>query len=881
MLEKQFNPATAEAEIFKKWEQNNLFAAQPNSQKPAFSIIIPPPNVTGVLHMGHALDNSIQDVLCRYKRMKGFDVLWQPGTDHAGIATQVVVEKLLAKEGKSRHDFGREKFIERVWEWKEKSGGQIINQLKALGASCDWGRTRFTMDEGLSAAVRKIFVKMFKDGLIYKDKRLVNWDSKLQTAVSDLEVIQKETTGTMWYMNYPVENEPGRYITVATTRPETFFGDTAVAVSAEDERYKDIIGKNVLLPIVNRPIPVVADEHADPEKGTGAVKITPAHDFNDFEVGRRHKLEMINILDTHAKLNENVPEEFQGLDTLTARTKVLERIKELGLYVKEEPNPMTIPYGERTGVIIEPYLTDQWFVDTKEIGRRALEAVENGEVKMYPENMKNTYYEWMRNLQPWCISRQLWWGHQVPVWYGPDGHMFCEETEEQAKAEALKYYGEEKTLTRDTDVLDTWFSSGLWAFSTLGWPNESDIYLKRYYPTSVLVTGFDIIFFWVARMMMMSLYAMEEIPFKEICFHGLVRDEKGQKMSKSKNNGIDPLEMIAKYGADALRMSLLVQAGTGRDVLIGDARVEAYRNFATKIWNSAKFCEMNNCAIAPDFSPQDVKLPLNAWIITKLSKAEQEISTALDSYSFNDATQAVYHFTWGMFCDWYLEMAKPIFYGDNEDDKQETRSTMAFVFEKVLALLHPFMPFITEELWDKTGTRSQMLMASEWPNIKPFEKEVETQQVDWAINMVSAIRSVRAEMNISAGAKIKICVQEANSDQQELIRKFTPMISFLARLEQIEFVSEPVKGAASTVYDGLVIMIPLEGLIDIEKEKARLSKDMENLKGFIERSTIQLSNEAFVSKAPAKVINDKRASLAEAQDSIQKLQEAYNRIAHL
>lgn len=881
MLEKQFNPATAEAEIFKKWEQNNLFAAQPNSQKPAFSIIIPPPNVTGVLHMGHALDNSIQDVLCRYKRMKGFDVLWQPGTDHAGIATQVVVEKLLAKEGKSRHDFGREKFIERVWEWKEKSGGQIINQLKALGASCDWGRTRFTMDEGLSAAVRKIFVKMFKEGLIYKDKRLVNWDSKLQTAVSDLEVIQKETTGTMWYMNYPVENEPGRYITVATTRPETFFGDTAVAVSAEDERYKDIIGKNVLLPIVNRPIPVVADEHADPEKGTGAVKITPAHDFNDFEVGRRHKLEMINILDIHAKLNENVPEEFQGLDTLTARTKVLERIKELGLYVKEEPNPMTIPYGERTGVIIEPYLTDQWFVDTKEIGRRALEAVENGEVKMYPENMKNTYYEWMRNLQPWCISRQLWWGHQVPVWYGPDGHMFCEETEEQAKAEALKYYGEEKTLTRDTDVLDTWFSSGLWAFSTLGWPNESDIYLKRYYPTSVLVTGFDIIFFWVARMMMMSLYAMEEIPFKEICFHGLVRDEKGQKMSKSKNNGIDPLEMIAKYGADALRMSLLVQAGTGRDVLIGDARVEAYRNFATKIWNSAKFCEMNNCAIAPDFNPQDVKLPLNAWIITKLSKAEQEISTALDSYSFNDATQAVYHFTWGMFCDWYLEMAKPIFYGDNEDDKQETRSTMAFVFEKVLALLHPFMPFITEELWDKTGTRSQMLMASEWPNIKPFEKEVETQQVDWAINMVSAIRSVRAEMNISAGAKIKICVQEANSDQQELIRKFTPMISFLARLEQIEFVSEPVKGAASTVYDGLVIMIPLEGLIDIEKEKARLSKDMENLKGFIERSTIQLSNEAFVSKAPAKVINDKRASLAEAQDSIQKLQEAYNRIAHL
>ena len=881
MLDKQFNPATAETEIFKKWEQNNLFAAQPQSGKPAFSIIIPPPNVTGVLHMGHALDNSIQDVLCRYKRMKGFDVLWQPGMDHAGIATQVVVEKLLAKEGKSRHDFGREKFIEKVWEWKEKSGGQIINQLKALGASCDWDRTRFTMDEGLSAAVRKIFVKMFKDGLIYKDKRLVNWDSKLQTAVSDLEVIQKETVGTMWYMNYPVENEPGRFITVATTRPETFFGDTAVAVSAEDERYKDIIGKNVILPIVNRPIPVVADEHADPEKGTGAVKITPAHDFNDFEVGRRHNLPMINILDVNARLNENVPAEFQGMDTMTARAKVLERIKELGLYVKEEPNPMTIPYGDRTGVVIEPYLTDQWFVDTKEIGRRALEAVEDGSVKMYPENMKNTYYEWMRNLQPWCISRQLWWGHQVPVWYGPDGHMFCEETELEAKIEATKHYGEETVLRRDSDVLDTWFSSGLWAFSTMGWPNESDEYLKRYYPTSVLVTGFDIIFFWVARMMMMSLYAMKEIPFKEICFHGLVRDEKGQKMSKSKNNGIDPLEMIAKYGADALRMSLLVQAGTGRDVLIGDSRVEAYRNFATKIWNSAKFCEMNDCKVAEDYNPAGVKLPMNAWIITKLSEAEKEISNAIETYSFNDATQTAYHFVWGVFCDWYLEMAKPIFYGDSETAKKETRSTMAFVFDKILGLLHPFMPFITEELWDKTAERKEMLMASAWPNVAEYENAEETRKVDWAINMVSAIRSVRSEMNISAGAKIKIRIQEASDEQKGLIGEFTQMISFLARVEEIDFVSEPLKGAVSTVYDGMIIMIPLEGLIDVDKEKMRLTKEMDALSGFIERTLGQLANEAFVSKAPEKVINDKRNSLAEAQDAMKKLQEAFDRIAGL
>lgn len=881
MLEKSFNPATAEPEIYKKWEQNNLFASDVKSNKPAFSIIIPPPNVTGVLHMGHALDDSIQDTLCRYKRMKGFDVLWQPGMDHAGIATQVVVEKLLAKEGKSRHDLGRAKFIERVWEWKEKSGGQILNQLKALGASCDWSRTRFTMDEGLSAAVRKIFVKMFKEGLIYRNKRLVNWDSKLQTAVSDLEVIQKETVGTMWYMNYPVENEPGRFITVATTRPETFFGDTAVAVSADDERYKDLIGKNVILPIVNRPIPVVADEHADPEKGTGAVKITPAHDFNDFEVGKRHNLPMINILDTHARLNENVPTEFQGMDTMTARAKVLERIKELGLYVKEEPNPMTIPYGERTGVVIEPYLTDQWFVDTREIGKRALEAVENGSVKMYPENMKNTYYEWMRNLQPWCISRQLWWGHQIPVWYGPDGEIFCEETELEAKIAATKHYGEEKPLRQDPDVLDTWFSSGLWAFSTLGWPNEDSSYLKRYYPTSVLVTGFDIIFFWVARMMMMSLYAMNEIPFKEICFHGLVRDAKGQKMSKSKNNGIDPLEMIAKYGADALRMSLLVQAGSGRDVLISDARVEAYRNFATKIWNSAKFCEMNDCKMDADYNPAGVKLPMNAWILTKLSLAEKQISNAIDTFSFNEAAQSAYHFTWGVFCDWYLEMAKPVFYGDNENAKRETRSTMAFVFEQMLALLHPFMPFITEELWDKTGSRDKMLMSCSWPNVAALENADATRNVDWATDMVSAIRSVRAEMNISAGAKIKIRIQDSSDQQKGLIGEFKDMISFLARVEDIAFVDAPIKGAVSTVYDGMIIMIPLEGLIDIDKEKERLKKEMTNLTGFIERTKGQLANEAFVSKAPEKIIADKRTALTEAENSMAKLTEAFNRLADL
>lgn len=880
MLEKTFNPTDVEPQIAQKWEQMDLFKSHPESNKPAFSIVIPPPNVTGVLHMGHALDDSIQDVLCRYKRMRGFDVLWQPGLDHAGIATQIVVEKLLAKDGISRHDLGREKFVDRVWQWKEESGGQIINQLKALGASCDWERERFTMDDGLSAAVRKIFVKMFKDGLIYKDKRLVNWDCHLQTAVSDLEVIQRETTGTMWYMNYPVENMPGRFITVATTRPETFFGDTAVAVSAEDERYVDLIGKNVVLPIVGRPIPIVTDEHADPEKGTGAVKITPAHDFNDFEVGKRHSLPMINILDSHAKLNENVPAEFQGLETKTARALVLEKIKELGLYVKEEPNPMTIPYGERTGVVIEPYLTDQWFVDTREIGKRALTAVEDGTVNVYPENMKNTYYEWMRNLQPWCISRQLWWGHQVPVWYGPDGHMFCEETEELARAAAAEHYGKEVELRRDTDVLDTWFSSGLWAFSTLGWPEKTP-HLDKYYPVSTLVTGFDIIFFWVARMMMMSLYAMDEAPFKDIVFHGLVRDEKGQKMSKSKNNGIDPLEMIAKYGADALRMSLLVQAGSGRDVLVGDSRVEAYRNFTTKIWNSAKFCEMNNCTVAANYNPGAVKLPMNAWIITKLSEASKSIATALDAYSFNEATQTAYHFVWGVFCDWYLEMSKPVFYGEDESAKGETRSTMAFVFEKILGLLQPFMPFITEELWDKTGNRDTMLMATNWPDVTAYENAAATAKIDWATGFISAIRSLRAEMNISASAKITLKIREANANGQAAIIDALSLISFLARVENIEFVTDSVQGAVSTVYDGMMIMIPLEGLIDIAKEKERLAKEIQNLTGFIERTKAQLANEAFVSKAPQKVITDKKNSMAEAEDSLSKLNDAFVKIADL
>ncbi len=880
MLDKNFNHQEKEKQIYQKWEQLELFKARPESNKPPFCIVIPPPNVTGVLHMGHALDDSLQDVLCRYKRMQGFDVLWQPGTDHAGIATQIVVEKMLAKEGLSRHDLGREKFVDRVWEWKHKSGGQIINQLKALGASCDWSRERFTMDEGLSDAVLKIFVRMYKDGLIYKDKRLVNWDSKLQTAISDLEVIQKETVGKMWYFKYLSENNPNEFITVGTTRPETLFGDTAVAVSDKDERYQHLIGKNVLIPIINKPIPVIADEHADPEKGTGAVKITPAHDFNDFEVGKRHQLEMINILDTYGRLNENVPSEFQGLDPLTARPLVLEKINELGLYVKEEDNPMTIPYGERTGVVIEPYLTDQWFVDTPKLAIAAIEAVETGKTRFVPKMWENGYFEWMRNMQPWCISRQLWWGHQVPVWYGPDGHIFCEESEAEAQNQANAFYGKEVDLTRDSDVLDTWFSSGLWAFSTLGWP-EQTLELKRYYPTSVLVTGFDIIPFWVARMLMMSLYEMKEIPFRDICIHGLVRDEKGQKMSKSKGNGIDPLEMIDKYGADALRMSLLVQAGSGRDVLVSDSRVESYRNFATKIWNAAKFTQLNNCVMTPSFDPKSVALSLNKWLVTKVAQTADAIAKSIDEYQFNDASNAVYHFAWGTFCDWYLELSKPVLNGSDTVMADETRQTTAWALDQILKMMHPFMPFITEEIWAQTAERSEMLMASAWPKYTDCIDTVAEKQIDFVIDMISAIRSVRVEMNVAPSIKAQLLIKDAAEQDAALIQNNQALILQLARLESIEFVKEAPKGCVQKIFGAMTLALPLAGLIDVQAEKERLMKEKEKLAGYLKGLNAKLSNEAFVSKAPANIIADQRQKQQETQTAIEKIDEAYARLADL
>lgn len=871
MLEKSFNPQTAEAEIYQKWIKKDLFACHPESDKKPFSIVIPPPNVTGNLHIGHALNYALQDTVCRFKRMMGYDVLWQPGTDHAGIATQMVVERMLAKEGISRHDLGREKFLEKVWEWKKQSGGQIVNQLKRLGCSCDWSRERFTMDEGLSAAVRKVFVKMYKDGLIYKDKRLVNWDPKLQTAISDLEVVQKETVGKMWYFKYPLEKDPTKFIMVGTTRPETLFGDTAVAVSDKDERYMDMIGQNVLIPIINKPIPVVADEHADPEKGTGAVKITPAHDFNDFEVGKRHNLPLVNLLTKEAKLNENVPEKYRGMSPLEARPLVLDEIKALGLYDHEEDNPMTIPYGDRSDVIIEPWLTDQWFVRTEKLAPAAIEAVKSGQTKFVPENWENMYFSWMENIQPWCISRQLWWGHQVPVWYGPDGQAFCEETEELAQADADKFYGKSVELTRDTDVLDTWFSSGLWAFSTLGWPNEADEHLKKYYPTSVLITGFDIIFFWVARMMMMSTYAMKEVPFKEIHLHGLVRDEKGQKMSKSKGNGIDPLAMVDKYGADALRFSLVVQEGSGRSVLMGESRVENYRNFTTKIWNAMRFCEMNECT-HDNFDLSKVSEPINKWMMTKLSLAAKEIAKWMETYAFNEASNTLYHFVWNTFCDKYLEAIKSIFYGTNESAKVETRAVMGAVMDETLKLIHPFMPFISEELWDKTATRNQMLMETSWPDWTKFEDSAVEKSQDWIFDLITAVRSVRTQVNVPASTKIQLKVKEANSEQKQNILANTGIIQTLARVENISFVDKAESGEVAQVMDNLTLLIPLAGIIDVAKEKERLNKEVANLTGFITRLKGQLSNEAFTSKAPEAIVAEKRASLAQSEEALVKTQ---------
>lgn len=879
MLEKNYNPKDFEEKIYSDWERDNDFKPDMRSDKDAFCVVIPPPNVTGVLHMGHALDDTLQDILIRYNRMQGKKVLWQPGMDHAGIATQMVVERNLAKEGITRHDLGREKFIETVWKWKEQSGGTICKQLRRLGASCDWSRERFTMDEGLSRAVRKIFVNLYKDGLIYKAKKLVNWDSKFMTAVSDLEVVQKETVGKMYYYKYPIENEPCQFIHIATTRPETMFGDTAVAVSKENEKLKHLIGKNAVLPIVNRPIPIVGDEHADPEKGTGAVKITPAHDFNDFEVGKRHNLPLINILNEDATLNENTP--FPGMDTQTARAKTIEKLEELGLMEKIEDHPMVIPYGDRSNVVIEPMLTDQWFVDAPTLAREAIRAVEQGEMEFVPKSYEKTYFEWMRNIQPWCISRQLWWGHQMPIWYGPDGEIFCEENVDEAQAAADKHYGRHVELTRETDVLDTWFSSGLWAFSTLGWPDKTE-FLDTFYPTSVLVTGFDIIFFWVARMMMMSMYMMKKVPFKKCYIHGLIRDEQGRKMSKSKGNTVDPMETIEKYGADALRFFMAAMETQGRDINMSENRIAGYRNFATKLWNAARFGEMNEAAMPQGFEPSSVKHAVNKWIIAKAQEATREVTENLNSYRFSDAANAVYQFVWGSFCDWYIEMIKPILYGENEAEKAETRAAFAWVRDRILVILHPFMPFITTELWNNTAQRDVKLIHAPWPQAEKIDTAA-MEDIDWAIELIGAVRSLRAEMNLPAGAKLTVFLKDANDASCAHLKSFNNIICSLARLEKLECFApeaEVSKDMVQAVFREAVILLPLKGVVDFAAEKERLQKEIAALDKNLEGYARKLGNPSFVERAPAAVVEEEKRRQSEALENKAKLQEALQRIAN-
>lgn len=898
-MEKTYQPGEIEARLYKAWEDSGAFkAGQRDKQAEAaetFCIVIPPPNVTGSLHMGHALNNTLQDILCRFERMRGKDVLWQPGMDHAGIATQMVVERQLEENQEpDRKTMGRKAFIERVWKWKQESGGTIINQLKRLGASCDWSRERFTMDEGLSQAVLKVFVDLYNEGLIYKDKRLVNWDPKFQSAISDLEVEQKDVDGHMWQFAYPLVDGPVdgiEEIIIATTRPETMLGDGAVAVHPSDERYKNIIGKMVRLPIAERHIPIIADEYPDPEFGSGAVKITGAHDFNDFEVARRNNIPLIPLMDTQARMivtpENNVPQHYAGLDRYEARELVLKEIKELGFFRGVEDKVIAQPFGDRSGVVIEPMLTDQWYVDAKTLAKPAIEAVEKGDTKFVPKNWEKTYYDWMRNIQPWCISRQLWWGHQIPAWYGPDNRIFVAHNEAEAQAKADEHYGKSVEIVRDEDVLDTWFSSGLWAFSTLGWPEQTPE-LKCYYKTDVLVTGFDIIFFWVARMMMLGLHFMKdengepEVPFHTVYIHALVRDEKGQKMSKSKGNVIDPLELIEKFGADALRFTLAAMAAQGRDIKLSEQRIEGYRNFATKLWNAARFCDMNDCVRQENYDPAGARQTLNRWITGEAMRTGREVTEAIEAHRYNEAASALYRFIWNVFCDWYVELMKPLLSGDNEADKAETRATAAWVMDQILIMLHPFMPFITEELWQRSSqgevAGKDMLIMAPWPSYPDMVDIEAREEIEWLIAVITEIRSARAEMNVPAAAKVPLVLVDAQEKPRARAHLHRELLKRMARLEKIDFADTPPEGSVQIVMDDALLVLPLAGAIDVSAERDRLNKEIEKVEKEIAGIITKLANEKFTSRAPEHVVAEQRERKVTAEETRGKLQEALERV---
>ncbi|MCY1644405.1 valine--tRNA ligase [Methylorubrum sp. SL192] len=904
MMDKTFDPAAVEARVSAAWEEGQAFRAGRPERAGAepFSIVIPPPNVTGSLHMGHALNNTIQDILVRFERMRGKDVLWQPGTDHAGIATQMVVErKLMETQQPGRRELGREEFLRRVWAWKEESGGTIIGQLKRLGASCDWSRERFTMDEGLSRAVLKTFVDLHAQGLIYRDKRLVNWDPKFQTAISDLEVQQIEVKGHLWHFDYPVVDEAGTptgaIITVATTRPETMLGDTAVAVHPDDERYRDLVGKRVRLPLVNRLIPIVADAYSDPEKGTGAVKITPAHDFNDFEVGRRNGCRPINVLDAEARIQiagnadfldgaepEDAALALDGLDRFEARKAVVAQMEERGLLRLVEPNTHAVPHGDRSGVVIEPYLTDQWYVNVKPLAERALQAVRDGQTRFVPDNYEKIFFQWLENIEPWCVSRQLWWGHQIPVWYDAEGGIFVAESEADAVAQAKAKHGREVALTRDPDVLDTWFSSALWPFSTLGWPDKTPE-LARFYPTNTLVTGKDIIFFWVARMMMMGLHLTDQAPFETVYLHTLVRDEKGAKMSKSKGNVVDPVDLIDRFGADALRFTLAALAAPGRDIKLGPQRVEGYRNFATKLWNAARFAEMNGCELEADFRPEAVRETLNAWALTEAAKAVAEVAQGITVYRFNDAAAAAYRFVWNVFCDWYLELAKPVLQGEGVDPaaRTETQATVAFLIDQIAKLLHPFMPFLTEELWAIKGqvlpTPRGLLALESWPELSAYTNSEAEEEIGWLVDLISEVRSARSETNVPAGAQVPLVLVGADEGVRARVERWSETLTRLARLSEIGFADAAPKNAVQLLVRGSVAALPLEGIVDLAAEVARLKKEAGKARAEIGKIDGKLGNADFLARAPEEVVDEQRERRDAEAARLVKIEEALVRLS--
>ncbi|MBT1064355.1 valine--tRNA ligase [Bowmanella sp. Y26] len=924
-MDKTFNPQNIEQSRYQQWEQSNYFKASGKGEP--YCILLPPPNVTGSLHMGHGFQQTIMDALTRYHRMKGDNTLWQTGTDHAGIATQMVVERQLAAQGKSRHDLGRDAFIEKIWEWKEHSGGTITSQMRRIGASCDWTREAFTMDDDLSNAVQEVFVQLHEEGLIYRGKRLVNWDPVLHTAVSDLEVVSEEEAGHMWHMRYALADGSGELV-VATTRPETMLGDTAVAVHPDDERYQAFIGKDILLPLSGRLIKVIADDYVDPEFGTGCVKITPAHDFNDYEIGKRHNLDMINIFTSGAKVNNNAPEAYQGLDRFAAREKVVQDLDALGLLVKIEDHKLKVPRGDRTGAVIEPYLTDQWYVAVESLAKPAIDAVESGEIRFIPENWNKTYYQWMYNIQDWCISRQLWWGHRIPAWYDDKENVYVGRSE--AEVRAKHGLAEDVVLRQDEDVLDTWFSSALWPFATMGWPEKTPE-LDTFVPSSVLVTGFDIIFFWVARMIMMTKKFTGRIPFKEIYITGLIRDEQGNKMSKSKGNVLDPIDLIdgidleslvakrtagmmqpqlaekiakrtraqfpdgiAAYGTDALRFTFTAMASTSRDINFDMGRVEGYRNFCNKLWNASRFVLMNTEEQDTGVNGGELELSLaDKWIWARFQQTLTAFEAALKDYRFDLASQAIYEFTWNQFCDWYLELSKPVLNADtsSEAQKRGTRHTLVNVLESLLRLMHPIMPFITEEIWQRVAplckadyqdSDSIMLQAFPVQDTSLIDEQV-LSDIEWVKQVIVGVRNIRGEMDISPSKPLSVLLRNAGSEDKRRLADTKLLLSKMARLESITVLPEGEKGPASAtaIVGEMEVMIPMAGLIDKDAELARIGKALEKLQADMARTQGKLSNDSFVSKAPPAVIEKEQAKLAEFQTQVDKLLEQKQTIENL